>query len=112
MPSTNEAVAPGTSNQAAGSSSAQAATAASASDDTQQQRNAQYGDSDSEEDDEDEQDWDDLDEEDEEIVKLPTKALFSDEILPHPEAVLEDAKVNHGVDLIDFIAKNRVYLPF
>ena len=114
MSSVNGPAPPSSSDQAAGSSSAQAATAGSPSNETQQQQhhNAQDDCSDSEDDDEDddEEAWDDFEEEDQEIVKLPTKALFSDEILPHPEAVLEDGKINHGVDLIAFIAKNRTFI--
>lgn len=68
-----------------------------------------YSDEESDDDDVDDDNWDDLDDEDEEQTKQPTKALFTDDILESPEAVLEHAKEKHGVDMIDFIAKNRKF---
>lgn len=70
------------------------------------------GDDSDDEDDDDEQAWaDEDDDDDEEMAKQPTKALFSDEVLESPEAALEHAKEKHGIDIIDFIAKNRKSVP-
>lgn len=109
MPSTSNAAGVGSSSQAAPSSSAPAT--ASSSSGTRQYNAAEDNSSDSNEDeeDDDEQNWDDFDEADEELVKLPTKALFSDDILEYPEAALEQAKEKHGVDIIEFIAINRKF---
>lgn len=100
----------GSSSQAAESSSAPAT--ASTSGERQQHHGAEdaYSDSEDDDDDDDEQNWDDYEEADEELVKLPTKALFSDDVLEHPEAALVHAKEKHGVDVLEFIAVNSRFL--
>lgn len=118
MSSTGATAGAAPSKQAAGSPTSATSTSMNGT----QQRKAGDNDSDSgsddddddddeeeeEDDDDDENAWDDFDEADEELVKLPTKALFSDEILEHPEAALQHAKDHHDVDIIDFIARNRM----
>lgn len=116
MPSTSLDAAAGSSSAAASSSPTQAATSNGTANTATIGTSSTFnniqahddGDESDDEDDDDEQAWaDEDDDEEEEMTKQPTKALFSVEVLESPEAALEHAKEKHGIDIIDFIAKNR-----